>query len=405
MKYSFRRSNRKKHTTEKNRKYRLAAYNCPKIKKQTALEQIPLIDFSDFFKIPDTPLLTPPRKKKRVTLSKIRSSLSLFFAKLTAAISKRIQSKKPKSSAMIGGLICAALTVSLLSGTLVLLPFVIKYTRSYETITVPDFTDLTYGDILAIDDERFSFVINQTENISAKAGEVITQAPKPNASRRLYGKNDKLTVTLTVCAEKESFTIDDPVSKKARDIILHLRNKGVSVKVDEKYSDTIPKGTVISSSYTEGTPLNSESQITLTVSLGKRIIYTSVPNLIGMSEADARELLTKLGFSVGQISYSESELSAGSVTAQGTMPYTSLPLGSEITFTVSTGTSRIKKVPKLYGMTLEEARAKLRECGLVLGEVFYIEGNENNATVVDQTPVADTPISSSVVAVDIFIGK
>ena len=37
--------------------------------------------------------------------------------------------------------------------------------------------------------------------------------------------------------------------------------------------------------------------------------------------------------------------------------------------------------------------------------VFYINENEGNATVVDQTPEADTPISSSVVSVDIYIGK
>ena len=42
---------------------------------------------------------------------------------------------------------------------------------------------------------------------------------------------------------------------------------------------------------------------------------------------------------------------------------------------------------------------------LELMKEVAIEANESNSTVVDQTPAADTPISSSVVSVDIYIGK
>ena len=409
MKYSFRPSDIQPRERNRKRRFRLAAYRCPKVKKSKAVEQIPLIDLSYLFELPDTPLLSPPQKKKRrEVLKKLKLALHVVFIKLSEALARKRQKilkKKQKNPSMLLGLLCSALTVSMLSALAVLAPFAFKYFKSYTTVAIPDFTNLTYEEILTLDEERFSFIIDEVENVSAKAGEVITQYPKPNATRRIYKKSDKLTVTLTVCAEEESFIIDSPTSKKARDVILNLKNNGVAVRIEEKYSDKIPKGTVISSSYVEGTPLTSGSEVTLTVSLGKRIVYATVPRLEGLSESQALSKIRAIGLSVGEISYTESEMPAGNVIWQSASPSSSLPTGSKISLTVSIGSSKIKKVPDLYGLTVEEAKEKLKEKGLVLGEIFYIDENESNSTVVDQSPAPDTPISSSVVSVDVYIGK
>ena len=405
MKYSFRPSDIRPRSPKGKRRFRLAAYRCPTQRKTKALEQIPLIDLSYLFEYSDTPLLAPPKKRKqRQSSKKLRFAFRSFLEKL-ARKKREYLKRKQKNPSLLLGLLCSAFTVAILSAVAVLAPFAIKYFKSYTTVTIPDFTALTYDEILNLDEDRFSFVINQVENISATAGEIISQRPKPNATRRIYKKSDKLTVTLTVCAEENSFLMEDPTNMKARDVILQLKNNGVSVKVEEKYSDKIPKGAIISSSYVQGTPLNSNSEVTLTVSLGKRIVYATVPRLEGLSESQALSKIRSIGLAVGEISYTESEKPAGSVIWQSASAASSLPVGSKISLTVSAGSSKVKKVPDLYGLTVEEAKKKLEETGLVLGEIFYIEENENNSTVVNQSPVADTPISSSVVSVDVYIGK
>ena len=65
MKYTFRPSDIRPDRPDKKRRFRLAAADCPKLRKQKSLEQIPLIDLSFLFEIPDTPLLPPPKKAKR----------------------------------------------------------------------------------------------------------------------------------------------------------------------------------------------------------------------------------------------------------------------------------------------------------------------------------------------------
>ena len=417
MKYSFKRYRHPSLNLRGTRRFRHAGAKTLRRFRQRALTEIPLIDISALLRAVDTPLLTPPRaeprRRVRIVFGKrisklfaaVASAFFALFAKISAAIDNRRQRAKEKSSAMLLGMLLAAVTVTALSGVLVILPYLFRYTRSYTRVTVPDFTELTYTEVISTEDHRFDLIINLTENINAKGGEIISQTPKAGVSRRLYGKRDRVTVTLTVCRPEETVTMENFVGMSARDAELALRNAGFSVKIAEKYSDDTPKGTVISTFPAKDEVLEPHGEVSLTVSRGRRIIYVTVPSLAGISESEAVSRIKSRGLSVGEIKYRPAESSAGTVIAQDLAPGTSAELGSKVSLTVSNGGGHPERhVPSLTGLTLAQAKAALREAGLVLGEVHYLGKISDSATVVKQTPEGESPISPSVVAVDIYMG-
>lgn len=403
MKYSFKPSTSKKQINKSTAKraYRLTGYDSLRKYKEKFLSEIPLIDLAKLFEELERPLLAPPKEKERVSLL---TAFLLRLSKIFRKKNKAAKAEKPPRLAMLFGILCAALTVTLLSAALSLLPFIAKYSGRYTIVEIPDFTALSYDDILNFSDKRFSFVIDLEENPSREGGDVISQTPKAGAMRRLYSNDERLTVTLKVCRESELFIMEDFRNAKARDAILTLRNEGMKVTVTEEYSDTHPYGTVIESSPIRGEALAKGESVSLRVSLGKKISYVSLPKLSGLSESEAISKLEALGFKLGEIDYSPSDSPRGVVISQSPLP-SSLPYGSTVSLTVSLGSaSHSRVVPDLYGMTLAQAQEALRAVGLVVGRIYYLGESSSDAKVVKQTPTFGAQISSSVVSVDIYLG-
>ena len=146
--------------------------------------------------------------------------------------------------------------------------------------------------------------------------------------------------------------------------------------------------------------------VTLRVSLGKKIKAISVPDLYNLTESGACLAIEERGLTVGNISYEESSLPAGRVIAQSPAPFESLREGEAVSFTVSAGERfATHSVPDLYGMTVEQARLKLREVGIVVGNVYSVSSGAPSGTVVAQSPIPSSPIVSSITSVDLYISS
>jgi len=415
MKYYFKKSTvSHPHRDRELRKYRYAGRDKPK------MSYPPLIDLSVLFSVP---LLAPPQKKKRKKTFIFGSRLKRAFVSVKAkylALTAKVKDvfakwrekrakrgERQDSTAMLGGMLCSAVFVSLCSLLLVAVPFFLRYNRIYTAVIVPDFTSLTYDEILDYNDERFDFVIELCENDSAGSGDIISQTPKAGVERRIYVGDSGITVNLTVCSPDVAFKLEELSGTPKRDSALLLRNRGLLVEITEQYSSQVPAGTVISTYPKAGETLKKGDKVTLTVSVGEEMLYASMPNLCGLSESEAISRIISLGFEVGEIKYASSSSSAGTVTEQSVAPYTSLELGASVSITVSSGDSHTQRlVPDLYGLTLDEAVSRLGECGLVLGNVYYIGStapDDISARVVSQSPESGSAISSSVTSVDVYL--
>ena len=146
-------------------------------------------------------------------------------------------------------------------------------------------------------------------------------------------------------------------------------------------------------------------RVTLTVSIGPQIILCAVPDVCGLTETQAATLINSAGLVCGQTTYSVSELPAGTVISQSIEAKKAVEENTAIDLTVSIGLGNLKTVPDLYGMTEDEARAALREYGLVLGTTIPVGSAEAKGTVIAQTPIPNTPITSSTVSVDVYVSS
>jgi serine/threonine protein kinase/beta-lactam-binding protein with PASTA domain len=98
---------------------------------------------------------------------------------------------------------------------------------------------------------------------------------------------------------------------------------------EERYSETVPEGDVISAAPGAAGPIRVGSPITLTVSRGPEPVV--VPNVIGMGWSEAKETLDGLGFKMSYNPGADAISALLSVETMDPAAGTSLPKGSTIT--------------------------------------------------------------------------
>jgi serine/threonine-protein kinase len=140
----------------------------------------------------------------------------------------------------------------------------------------------------------------------------------------------------------------------------------------QQFSETVPKGTVISSASGEGVPIGGDvlpgSEITLVVSAGPQ--PRTAPQLRGLSQQDATQVLTDIGLTiaVGDPVF-DNDVAVDDVAAQAPAPGQPVPRGGTITIRPSKGPDYVD-MPDLSGMPLPTVRATLEGAGLVVGPVL-----------------------------------
>ena len=143
---------------------------------------------------------------------------------------------------------------------------------------------------------------------------------------------------------------------------------GLIPEITYEESDRYAAGIVMKTSVPEGEQVPVGSTVLLTVCGNSG---TEVPDVTGKDREEAETLLTEAGFLINvTLVYSEDKVE-GTVISQDPAAGVSAAAGSYITLTVSQGPdlSDKAKVPKLIGMTEQEARSLISELGLHVGTV------------------------------------
>ncbi|MGY0388202.1 Stk1 family PASTA domain-containing Ser/Thr kinase [Nocardioides sp. WG-D5] len=161
--------------------------------------------------------------------------------------------------------------------------------------------------------------------------------------------------------------------------------------VKQESSDTVAVGVVISQDPPAGQDVEEGSTVTITVSTGPP--NREMPNVIGMPQKTAKELLEgdPYNFTV-KIETAESDKDKGTVIESDPVDGQSVTTGktTEVLLTVSKGP---EKVPNVVGKTEEQAKEILRSAGFT--PVVKAEPNTDKpkGTVVEQTPAKGTPLA------------
>ncbi|MHB8275181.1 MAG: PASTA domain-containing protein [Dermatophilaceae bacterium] len=129
---------------------------------------------------------------------------------------------------------------------------------------------------------------------------------------------------------RQPITIQDWTGKPADQAVKALSDAKLKVDATKQdWSDTVPKGSVISQSPASGTLFQGDL-VTLVVSKGPQ--FVPVPGVIGKPEGEATSILVGLGLKVKiQRPFGGSD---GRVGLQSVAPGTNVPIGTTITLIV-----------------------------------------------------------------------
>lgn len=173
----------------------------------------------------------------------------------------------------------------------------------------------------------------------------------------------------------------------ARDKLIELGFDKDNIKMEKEPHNEIDEEDVTRTDPAAGEWLSKNGDITIYVSSG--IAMKEVPNLVGMTKADAEAKLAELGL-VASVTEEYSTTEAGKVIRQVTDSGEEVEVGSTVAFVVSKGEEPKKQVTiptNLTGKSYYDVKAELENLGLVVKKVSQssYEYNENEVIAIPKS--------------------
>ncbi len=217
---------------------------------------------------------------------------------------------------------------------------------------------------------------------SDTVSEEVVLEQKPGDGERI-DPDEAITVVLS--RGPENRTVPSVDGKPEAEAVELLEAEQFEPVRSEEESQDVPKGNVIRTDPAGGTTLRVDSKVRLVISKGRG--STQVPDVAGLSRADAEALLADRGLTATFTTEASDEAPADSVIRQAPEPDATVEKGSEVQLVASSGPEQVD-VPNVRGMTCRQAQAALEAVGLKgscqgpdSGEVFY------------QTPTAGSAVA------------
>ena len=209
-----------------------------------------------------------------------------------------------------------------------------------DEITVPDVSGMSEDaaqkaledEGLKVGDSEFVYDDNVAE------GDVIGTTPSANSK---VTKDTEIIMKVSKGAEKKTVPNIKGMSESAARSA--LADAGLSVgTVTYDYNDSVAKGNVVSQSLDSGKKVSKGTTVDFAVSNGKKPEEKiSVPGVTGVSESNARQLISNAGLSVGTVTYQPNDnVGAGIVVSCSPGVGSSVSKGSKVNLVVSTGSQQ-----------------------------------------------------------------
>ncbi len=264
---------------------------------------------------------------------------------------------------------------------------------SGDKVEVPNVVGLTEeAAIRRLEDAGFKVAVQEEFSEEFAVGFVSRQAP-PGGTKMAEGE----TVDVWVSSGSQTVALPDFRGWDEGDVADWLRENGLEGDRRTGRSDDVAEGRVYRQDPAAGEVVERGSTVAFWVSTGEP--KAVVPDLVGMTQADAIAALTEAGLAVGDVTTQASAvIDAGRVMAQDPVADTKVEGGSRVDIVLSTGpeptptptpTATVVRVPSVYGMDLVMATDTLETAGFVV-DVREQSSAQPAGTVIKQDPEADT---------------
>lgn len=205
-------------------------------------------------------------------------------------------------------------------------------------------------------------------------------------------------------AQANMVTVPDVEDRPRSEVIAELEDLDLLVTVNEEANPDIARDNAIRINPAQGSQLQRNSTVILTVSSGREI--TEVPDVVGLSLEDASRALSDAGLSMSD-SVEEEESSAdntGRVTQQNPPAGSQLSRGSRVTVTVGTGPRMIRVPSNLVGQDIEDVRSTLDAMGFDV-QVENVDSTETDGQVLSVSDEGNEIPADSTVTVRVSNGQ
>lgn len=197
--------------------------------------------------------------------------------------------------------------------------------------------------------------------------------------------------------------IGDTAGMPASEAAQYLIDSGYTYATEHEFSGTVPRGTVISQELVS--EKGGAAYVLLTISSGPQ--YPAAPSLANASLDEAESILYGLGLELGEVSYGSAGAgyNLGEIYQQFPTEGTLLSNGDSVMVYVNSDGTAQGAMPRLIGLTAEQAELLLGDVGVELGETTYVRADDIPAgTVVEQSVPEGEDISQGAV-VDISVAS
>jgi len=162
-----------------------------------------------------------------------------------------------------------------------------------EYFEIPELVDTNVDEAIEeLEAIGLKVVVAEDRPWSEKIAEDHVTQVQPEAGTEVTRRDE---ITLTVSAGREPIDVPLTVNMTKSDAVEAIESRDLAVVIEEKHSDTLAAGHVLSQDPSSGTRYRGD-KITITVSLGPEKI--EVPNVLGKHVDDAKKELEALGFEV-----------------------------------------------------------------------------------------------------------
>lgn len=194
------------------------------------------------------------------------------------------------------------------------------------------------------------------------------------------------SVTLFISSGPPTRGLPSVIGRDVKSATQFLTQKGFAVRVGAVvHSSSVLKGLIARTNPSAGSKVAQHGTVVLFPSGGPYAV--TVPNVVNLSDADARKALQKAGLTL-RVSQMVPNVNIPPQTVMDQEPNggSQAPPGSDVIVEESGGPNAVT-VPNVVGGTLDDARNALAQAGLSVGEVAQVaDASTTPGTVVSQNP-------------------
>lgn len=187
-----------------------------------------------------------------------------------------------------------------------------------QVFIVGDYLNRNFADVKnELTSQGVQVQVKHVNNNDIASGLIISQSAEP---KKEYKKTGIIEIEFTVSDGPLMISIPVVANKDYRDARTMIEKERLTPEIVEEYSDTVPLGFVIRTEPAANEMVKESTTVIIVKSKGIEMLPVKIPNLIGLTESQAKAILLGLKLLVGTVTPENISSTTAKIVKQSPMP-------------------------------------------------------------------------------------